>query len=444
MGKAHNHMVEGWGRVPSQMHTSIHYPQWEHTAVSILKSSGSILGIGNLRSYGDSCLNQDGELLSTKFLNRFIDFDEETGLVTCESGVLLSDILHYFVPRGWFLKVTPGTKFITVGGAIANDVHGKNHHANGTFGMHLKEFTLARSSGELVCCSPLENTELFNATIGGLGLTGVILRVSFYMQRIVSPLYNQTTIKFSNIDEYFDVAEENDSQYQAVASWIDLTSKGKSLGRGIYIAGNLSNEPDAKTSTSGTLLTIPVDAPSALLNKASIKAFNTLYFNKQQSKIAKSVVHYEPFYYPLDTIASWNKLYGKSGFFQHQCAIPKSAARQGIRTLLTKISAFGSASFLSVLKNFGSMQSPGVLSFPIEGTTLAMDFKNQGTETLHLLNELDAIVKDYGGRIYPAKDARMSPHMFEHSFPHWKQLLPYVDEHCSSSFWRRVTGTTPT
>jgi FAD/FMN-containing dehydrogenase len=398
-----------------------------------------ILPYGLGRSYGDSCLNDGAVLLITTALNRFIALDNTSGILRCEAGVTLAEILSVVVARGWFLPVTPGTKFVTVGGAVANDVHGKNHHGDGTFGRYVKNFALLRSDGIRYLCSPTQNQDLFQATIGGLGLTGLILWVEFQLIPIHNPFLDAETVQCKNLSQFFELSQESEEKYQYTVAWIDCLARGRSLGRGIFIRGNHAHHLEKRPPPpSDSQIIIPVEAPSFLLNRFSIRAFNFLYYHKQRSPRVSQIVHLDPFFYPLDAIGKWNRLYGRRGFFQYQCVVPYEGQSSPIRRILETISQSGMGSFLAVLKVFGDKPSPGILSFPKKGITLALDFPNQGRDTLELLERLDQIVRANNGAVYPAKDARMSAASFQTYFPRWQEFAKYVDPHFSSSFWRRV------
>lgn len=428
--------IESWGRFPKYSHRII--PISWLSELDSVDVSTSLLPHGKSRSYGDSCLNDNGSLLLMSACNRVIFFNTIQGVIRCEAGITLEQILDLIVPHGWFLPVTPGTKYITLGGAIANDIHGKNHHKYGTFGCHVNQFELWRSDGSRIICSATENTEYFQATIGGLGLTGVITWAEFALKKIPSPFIKQENIRFTHIDDYLLHSRSNDEQFDYVVSWIDCASQGNSLGRGIFMGGNFvatsQQEPTKKN------IPFPFDAPSWMLNPLSIRAFNTLYFKKQHKPTSTSITHYEPFFYPLDAINGWNKMYGKNGFFQYQFVVPFDTAKSVLHDVLKVTAKNGSASFLAVLKNFGSIQSPGWLSFPKEGVTLAMDFKNTGTPILRLMDQLDDIIRANGGRLYPAKDARMKADDFRTWYPRWEDVARLADPKFSSSFWRRVTS----
>jgi len=399
------------------------------------------LAHGNGRSYGDSNLNAGGKLLHTRGLDRFIRFDPATGMLECEAGVLLADILRLIVPQGWFLPVTPGTKFVTVGGAIANDVHGKNPHRAGSLGAHVLGISLKRSDGRLLQLSAHEQPELFAATIGGLGLTGLILTATIQLRRIAGPSIVGESIKFANLSAFFKLSAESDRDWEYTVSWVDCLAEGAALGRGLFMRGNHAPAALAlKTQAPSKSITVPFAPPISLINQASLRAFNALYYGKQRASVLPAVWHYEPFFYPLDGILEWNRIYGPKGFYQYQCAIPPEDSEAAIAEILGRIASSGQGSFLAVLKVFGAQSSPGMLSFPRSGATLALDFPNLGAKTLKLLAELDQVTAAAGGAIYPAKDARMSGAMFAQSFPKLAEFIPHIDPAFSSSFWRRVRG----
>lgn len=390
-----------------------------------------LLAWGNGRSYGDVCINSGGELHETRGLDRYIAFDEATGLLRAEAGVLLDDIIRTFLPRGWFLPVTPGTRFVTLGGALANDVHGKNHHVAGTFGNHVARFELLRSDGVRLECSPGENAGLFAATIGGLGLTGLLTWIDLRLHRVPGPAIAVDNHRFHGLDEFFALNAEAETTHEHVVAWIDCLA---STPRGILMAGD--HVEGAVPSAPTFAPAVPLTPPFSLINRASLAAFNTTYFHRPLP--ARHVVHCLPFFYPLDNILHWNRIYGRRGFYQYQCAVPKSVQQDATAALLAAIRDSGQGSFLAVLKTFGETSSPGMLSYPLPGANLALDFPNGGAATLALFERLDAIVREVGGRLYPAKDARMPGALFRQGYPRWSEFSHYVDPKFSSNFWRRV------
>jgi len=437
-----NSRYQSWGRYPrvAQKATEI---TWRHEQLPLsnFKSSTTMLPFGNGRSYGDSCMNSEGLLVDARPLNRFINFDERSGLLDCEAGTLLSEILELVVPKGWFLPVTPGTQYVTVGGAIANDVHGKNHHCAGTFGCHIKSFELLRSDGSRINCSPWENKEFFSATISGLGLTGLITQAQIQLKPVSNSYIEQEIIRYQNLDEFFQITEDSDQDYEYTVAWIDCLATGNKLGRGLFTRGNHAPEsyPEQMKYKNGKLA-VPFEPPISLINGLSLKAFNHFYYHKKINHRMKTFIHYQPFMYPLDSISNWNRLYGPKGFLQYQCVVSTENGRQSIHEILNRIARAGIGSFLAVLKEFGSKESPGMMSFPRPGITLALDFPIKGKKVFTLLDELDTIVADSNGAVYPAKDARMSGEHFRSFYPEWKNFKKYIDPYFSSNFWRRVQG----
>jgi FAD/FMN-containing dehydrogenase len=426
-----------WGRYPKVAHAHVHRPAWNDQVPAILKNvaPGSLLPFGLGRSYGDSCLNAGRELIDCRRLNRILGFDEATGMIRCESGVSLSDIIAVFLPQGWFLPVTPGTRFVTVGGAIANDVHGKNHHRAGTFGGHVRQIGLHRSNDGLVRCNAEINSDMLRATIGGLGLTGVIAWADIELKRVAGPWIDTESIPFRSLEHFLELNCESNERFEYSVAWLDCFS-GRNP-RGIFFRGNHA-AGSGKNSHARLGPTIPFALPAWMLNRHSVKAFNSAYFNIHSARKGGSVVTYDSFFYPLDSIRRWNLVYGRQGFLQYQCVIPENNA-DAVSELLDRIARSGMGSFLGVLKQFGSGPPSGMLSFPRPGLTIALDFAMRGESTLELMQSLDEIVLQSGGALYPAKDARMSPALFEASFPRWREFVPYIDPKMSSSFWRRVT-----
>lgn len=400
--------------------------------------ASSLLPYGNGRSYGDSCLNRGGLLLRTRGLNRFIRFDPAFGVLACEAGVLLAEILQLAIPRGWFLPVTPGTRYVTVGGAIANDVHGKNHHGAGTFGRHVCGFELLRSDGSRRYCSWDENPEWFSATIGGLGLTGLITWAELQLKPIATPWIDSETIRFGSLDEFFALCAESDKDWEYTVAWIDCVGRRNRLGRGLFTRGNHAAESKGAVWHRARRPGLPFVPPLSLVNGLSLRMFNTFYYRKQFARRSRLFQYYESFFFPLDGFDHWNRMYGPKGFYQYQCAVPTDGDREVLIRLLGEISRSGQGSFLAVLKLFGAPTSPGMLSFPRAGVTLALDFPNRGERLERLFLRLDAVVGEAGGRLYPAKDGRMPGEMFRTSYPNWRTFSRFVDPAFSSSFWRRV------
>jgi FAD/FMN-containing dehydrogenase len=364
---------ESWGRYPTYgaKVVPLHWQSDFPATTEGLHNGALPVGMG--RSYGDVCLLKDGNLLLTTGMNRLIDFDAETGLLTAEGGITLAQILDFAVPRGFFLPVTPGTKYVTLGGAIANDIHGKNHHVAGTFGRHVAQFELVRSDGSRRLCSPTENPDLYAATIGGLGLTGLISWATLRLKPIVSRKIDYEGVQFHGIDEFLDLTRQSqDIEY--TVSWVDVTSTGKNFARGIFMQGDHSSRHDTLNPSPKPKLVFPFDAPAFALNRLSVSLFNTAYFHKQVRQRVVALQDYEPFFYPLDKVLHWNRLYGKRGLLQFQYVIPWEHAKEGTIAILHEVAKSGLASFLAVLKVFGDVPSPGMMSFPKPGITLALDF----------------------------------------------------------------------
>jgi FAD/FMN-containing dehydrogenase len=431
---------QSWGRYPKAEQTVLKM-LWRHEPIpSSEGATGKILPFGNGRSYGDSCLNDGGTLIDTRSLDRFIQFDPEQGILRCEAGVLLSDIVDLVVPRGWFLPVTPATQYVTIGGAVANDIHGKNHHRSGTFGCHVSAFELLRSDGSRMLCSEIENPEWFSATIGGLGLTGVITWVEILLKPIMSPYVLEETIRFANLDEFFSISEESDTTFEYTVAWIDCTAKGERLGRGLFRRANHGAASlRGRRSTKYTAIALPIVPSALLVNRFSLRAVNSLYYRNQIQARRTRTKHFESFFYPLDAVGRWNWMYGPKGFLQYQCVLPHADGASALREMLEAVAASGLGSFLAALKLFGDRESPGLMSFARRGVTLALDFPNK-PKAMELLDRLDEITRTAGGAVYPAKDARMSPKSYQAYFPKWEEFGRYIDPRCSSSFWRRVTG----
>jgi FAD/FMN-containing dehydrogenase len=426
-----------WGRWPRYPHTIVPL----HTRFDAIPDAKPILPFGNGRSYGDVCLNEHGTLLSTRGMDRWIDFDPASGILECEAGVLLSDIIDLMLPRGWWPAVCPGTAFVTVGGAIANDVHGKNHHRLGSFGHHLLGFELLRSDGQVLTCTPERNTDWFRATIGGLGLTGLIRTARLQLRPVSSPWIQGDSQRFGNLAEFFRLTAASEHQYEYTVAWLDCAASGRKLGRGVFMRGNHlpSSDPSAgRRAARRRTLAIPLTPPISPVFGASVRLFNTLYYHRPGAQRANMRWHFQQFNFPLDSVLNWNRLYGPRGFFQYQCVLPEQDCLAALTEMLQRIARAQQGSFLSVLKKFGAMPALGMMSFPRPGVTLALDFPNRGARTLRLLDSLDEITQQVGGAVYPAKDARMSASSFRQYFPAWQEFRRYVDPHFSSSFWRRV------
>lgn len=435
--------VVSWGRTLRATHTEARPAFLDQLPTMVATGAGhknGLLAVGLGRSYGDSGLNHGGAVIDMTSLNRFIDFDAKTGILRAQAGCSLERILEFSIPRGFFLPVTPGTRYVTLGGAIANDVHGKNHYSAGTIGRWVREIGLLRSDGSVLTLNENDKTGLFAATIGGLGLTGVITHVGLELKAISSSLMDVETIKFGNLDAFFALARDSEEAYEHTVAWIDCMARGQALGRGLFMRATHTKDGPLAVDKGRSLPDVPMDAPSFALNRLSISAFNAIYYASGGRKSGITQTSYLPFFYPLDFIGRWNRLYGKRGMFQYQSVVPPSVAQDATREMLAQIAKAGQGSFLVVLKTLGPLPSPGLMSFPKEGTTLALDFPNKGTSTLDLLSRLDDIVREAGGRNYPAKDGRVPPDMIQSGYPQIAEFVKHLDEGMSSSFWRRIRG----
>ncbi len=432
-------LFESWGRYPNHPAkvVPLHW-QSEYPAITEGMHDG-VLPVGMGRSYGDVCLLKDGNLILTTGMNRLLDFDPETGVLTAEAGITLAQILDFCVPLGWFLPVTPGTKYVTLGGAIANDIHGKNHHSAATFGVHVPCFELVRSDGSRRLCSRTENPDFYAATIGGLGLTGLITWAQLKLRPIVSRKIDYEGIQFHGIDEFLDLTKQAE-HIEYTVSWVDCVSTGKNFARGIFMQGEHSTKPDSLTRSPEPKLVFPVEAPGFALNSMSVSLFNTAFFHKQIHKRVTALQDYEPFFYPLDKVLRWNRMYGKGGLLQFQYVIPWDHAYEGTIAVLKEVAKSGLASFLAVLKAFGDRPSPGMMSFPKPGITLALDFPIKPEKSFALFRRLADMTREFGGRLYPAKDAAMTAAQFQAFYPQWQTFARYRDPQITSSFWERVTG----
>lgn len=433
--------LQSWGNYPPLPQSALNC-YWRSELPEKLacasQKHGTVLPYGSGLSYGDSCLAASDHVLRIRPLDRYISADWETGGLVAEAGMSLGDILTLAIPQGWFLPVTPGTQHVTLGGAIANDVHGKNHHRRGTFGGHVRSFGLLRSDrGHLVCSQEVES-DLYGATIGGLGLTGIITWAQIQLMPIRSSQIDCLTQRFGELDEFFELSAELDDQHEFCVSWIDCSKSERTTGRGIYIAGDFAPGGSLVYKRSHKF-TFPFTPSTSLVNSLSLQLFNSIYWHQAPRVRSKSQIGYNQFFYPLDMISRWNLIYGRKGFRQYQCVIPEPEARNGIRAILDAVAKSGSGSFLSVLKRFGNVPSPGLLSFPRPGITLAIDVAQTDSLGTRLLPRLDDIVRGIGGRLYPAKDSHMSAADFQRSYPEWRRLEELRDPVLLSHFWKRVT-----
>lgn len=436
-------VARSWGRLSQDAH-AIH-PLVDHPPASLpLPQGGRGLAHGMGRSYGDVALNPGGTLWLTASQDRMIAWDAASGELTCEAGVLLRDIQRVFVPQGWMLPVTPGTQIVTVGGAIANDVHGKNHHVQGSFGDQVAALRILRTDGSIIDCSPHQRSDWFAATVGGMGLTGVITQATLRLVRVSSAWLDTETLPYQSLGDFFALADASEAGWAHTVSWIDCLSArdGGRTVRGIFLRANTAAAEAAAPpeALKRRPLTVPFAPPFSLVNRATLRPFNAAYYHLNRRKAGPASQHYIPFFYPLDNVQEWNRIYGRPGFYQYQCVVPRAVGPDAIAELLQEITASGQGSFLGVLKTFGNRQPVGLMSFPQPGVTLALDFPNLGSPTLQLFERLDAVVAQAGGRLYPAKDARMPRSLFEAGYPQLGQFLTFRDPGIQSAMSKRLMG----
>jgi FAD/FMN-containing dehydrogenase len=431
--------IASWGRLSVESHAVV--PLRDRTTLRLVLQGREDRGLahGNGRSYGDVCLNPGHTLWTTRGLDRFIAFDPTNGVLVCEAGVLLKEIIDVALPHGWFLPVSPGTQFATLGGAIANDVHGKNHHAYGTLGEHVESLVLRRTDGTSIECGPAANRYWFEATVGGLGLTGVIVQARLRLKKVPGPWLNTETLTFASLSDFFSLSAQSERDWEYSVAWIDCVGNRRRHGRGVFFRGNHAKHDAADPRLRER--TLPFSPPMSLINGGSLRLFNAVYFHASKLRTGSKVAHYRSFFYPLDNVLNWNRIYGPKGFYQYQCVVPRPVEQAAMGELLSAIAGSGTGSFLAVLKTFGDRASPGLLSFPMAGTTLALDFPNLGDRTARLLDRLNAILLAAGGRIYPAKDASMTRELFEKGYPHLAEFMAYRDPRISSAMSRRLMGS---
>jgi decaprenylphospho-beta-D-ribofuranose 2-oxidase len=423
-------LLSGWGRYPVVRSLAQRPEKITALHAAIEAAESTLLARGLGRSYGDAALNGTGATILMERLDRMLAFDETTGVLRCEAGVTIAEILETFVPRGWFPPVTPGTKFVTTGGALACDVHGKNHHRDGSFSNFVPRFTLLTASGALVRCSPEETPDLFWATAGGMGLTGIIVELDLRLKPIRSAYVVCDSVKARHLDEVVETFDRLEEGSEYSVAWVDTLASGPALGRGIVMLGNHAAAPELDESVRAATsprLRVPFDLPATLLNRYTASAFNALYYARQRSKQLRRVLHWDPYFYPLDFLHDWNRLYGKRGFVQYQCVVPVDGGPLALRKILQLSSAGGWSSFLAVLKRLGSQQ--GLLAFPMRGWTLTLDFPVKAG-LFGFLDRLDQVVLEAGGRVYLAKDARLSPMTFAAMYPQhgrWQTVKSAID-----------------
>ena len=429
-----------WGRFPDypQKPTVVYWEDQVADSVTRLAGQGNTLAYGCGRSYGDSCLSVSDRVLQTVNLDRLLESDWTNGVVRAQAGMTIASLLDVSLPRGWLPAVSPGTRFVTLGGCVANDVHGKNHHRVGTFGCHVRRLAVYRSDRGVIECSSDDDPQLFAATIGGLGLTGVILWVEIQLLATPGTVVKARTRRFEKLSGFFELSTSYDADNEYSVSWVDCLADQSSLGRGHHTVANLDSSAGG-TALKPASFSVPFAPPFSPINRWTLNLFNKVYYHRVPKRGRAQTQSLAAFFYPLDAIDNWNRLYGRAGFQQYQCLVPLAAAPETLERVLFEIRQRGRGSFLSVLKRCGDRQSPGLLSFPAEGITLAMDFP-QGSDLRALFMRLDDIVHGAGGRLYPAKDAHMQSEHFKQAYPHWPQVESHRDPVLMSRFWHRVTG----
>lgn len=416
--------VSGWGRYPVAR-CELQRPE---SFARLHSDATPRIARGLGRSYGDAALNDEGRLLLTERVNRLLRFDSERGLLRAEAGVTLEEVERLFVPRGWFPAVLPGTRQVTLGGCVAADVHGKNHHRDGTFSKHVTELLLITADGKRLRCSPTREKQAFWATVGGMGLTGVVGEVALRLRPIESAYVVAENHPTANLEETLALLDDSRLDDEYTVAWLDGLSRGASLGRGVFMRGHHATTDELPASLRAQPLAIaghsshrmPLDLPQGLMHPVLLRAFNGIYYRRQGARREPFVIDYERFFHPLDAIEDWNRLYGKAGFIQYQCAVPLDAGHRVIREILRRLAQSGNGSFLAVLKKLGTAGA-GMLSFPLPGYTLAVDMPYRGEALLRLLEELDGLVAECGGRVYLAKDARLGPAMFRQMYPRYAE-----------------------
>lgn len=423
--------LSGWGGYPSSK-TDLFRPERMSDLPESLGQNRTIIPRGLGRSYGDASLNAQGLTVLMERLDRMLHFNASTGVLTCEAGVTIEDILRVFLPRGFMLPVTPGTQYVTVGGCLACDVHGKNHHEAGTFSQHILGFQILTAKRELVHCSRTENSELFWATAGGMGLTGLITDLQIKLKPVSSSFVSVDYQKARDLDEALTLFAESDESYEYSVAWIDCLARGRRSGRSVLMRGNDLVEEDSspEKGKDGRRISVPFYLPSGLLNRFTVSLFNAVYYRIAPKKKFGSKVPVQSFFYPLDSVLNWNRIYGRKGFAQYQFVVPKETGPKALKAILEKVSEAGQASFLAVLKAMGPKADDHLLSFPREGFTLAIDIPWRGRSSTELLWSLDQVVLDHGGRVYLAKDSNLSRRTFEIMYPEaerWLQVKGKVD-----------------
>lgn len=432
MATARTVELSGWGRYPRRLSTVI-IP--DDISEATPPADGSVIARGQGRSYGDAAMSTQGLVMLSEKLNRTISFDEKSGLLKAEAGTTLAEIIETFVPRGWFPSVVPGTKFVSLGGCVAADIHGKNHHHAGTFGQHVTELAMVSADATRTVCSPEENPELFRATVGGMGLTGIITEVTLRLLPVESPYMIVQQTRAKDLEATLTMLEEENLDDDYTVAWIDCVAGGK-LGRSVLIRGHHATQSELPDRLKGNnanprsrQFKLRFGFPATALNRFTMAAFNETFYAWQGRRKEAFIDTFERFFFPLDRIAHWNRMYGRQGFVQYQCVLPLAESERGLQTLMAELARSKRSSFLSVLKRFGP-EGPGLLSFPFEGHTLTLDFPVRDQGLFPFLDRLDDIVLQHGGRVYLAKDARMRAETFHAMYPRcaaWRTIKSQID-----------------
>lgn len=451
-----NRPLSGWGRAPVE-ECDVYRPEvrseFERIVTDAPQASLTPRGCG--RSYGDASLNESGAVVLSERLDHMISFDESSGVLRCEAGVTLAEIIEHLLPRGFFFPVTPGSKTVSIGGGIAADVHGKNHHSSGSMSEWVDRFSLLTATGDVLECSREENREVFWATVGGMGLTGVILEADMRLKRVDSAFMEADYERVPDVDSLLSRMAESDEDYDYAVAWVDSLATGAGLGRSVLMRANHAPIGSLPPSWQDRPLTeprksrpgVPFTLPDLTLNPLSMKAFNTVFYGMHRTE--RKIVGCDSFFYPLDAVGHWNRAYGSRGVLQYQCVIPDAHGREGTIRILEALNRLGIGSFLTVLKSLGPSSS-GLLSFPMEGKTLALDVPFTGPSVIEALRSLDEIVLEYGGRVYLAKDSCMTRSAFKQMYPRleeFKKIRAELDPESrfASSLARRlgIVGSAP-
>ncbi|MBJ18874.1 MAG: FAD-linked oxidase [Deltaproteobacteria bacterium] len=415
--------VSGWGNYPVEV-CDVYRPENLDELRGLLGSAPqpTLTPRGCGRSYGDAALNVEGAIVQSDRFDRMMGFDADRGILRCQAAITLADIIEFFVPRGFFFPVTPGTKEVSIGGAIASDVHGKNHHRSGSMSAWVTRFTLMSAGADLISCSRDENAEIFWATVGGMGLTGLIIDADIQLRPIETAFMAVDNERIANLDQLLERMAESEDAFDYSVAWVDSMAAGASLGRSVLMRANHANREELPVGERDRPLTflqkkrpgLPFRLPNFTLSPTALRAANAVFYATHPTR--KSIGPCDAFFYPLDSVRNWNRGYGSRGVLQYQCVIPESCARAGTIALLEALTSSGVGSFLTVLKTLGP-GNEGLLSFPMRGHTLALDIPNTGPEVIEALRRLDEIVLGFGGRVYLAKDACMTAATFEQMYP---------------------------